>query len=209
MPTALRALLLAALLTVAPVTIGVLVSNGGAPAAEPPPYTGTPLPDVDTSLLMVSRAPFCDRVSPDAIKAAIGAAATDEAAWANGDPIAVGGSEDVGHEFGCSFTSEGATAEAWVFAPPVTVADAGRLAGDATEARNCRSVSDAPSYGDPSVATECGGKRPNITFHGLFGDAWLSCRLQLPKRTVLTDAAMLDRAGRWCVAVAQATAPRD
>ena len=208
MPTALRALLLAALLTVAPVTIGVLVSSAGAPTS-PPAYTGTALADVDTATLFVARASFCDRISSDAVKAALGTAPTDGTTWSNGDPIAISGGEDIGHEFGCSFTTATAAAEAWVFAPPVTVADANVLVGDAGTARGCRALPDAPSYGDPSVATECGGKRPHVTFHGLFGDAWLSCRLQLPKRTVRTDAAMLDRAGRWCVAVAQAAAPRE
>jgi hypothetical protein len=40
-----------------------------------------------------------------------------------------------------------------------------------------------------------------VTFHGLFGDAWLSCSLS----AVGADQdGLVDRTGRWCVAVAQA-----
>ena len=81
---------------------------------------------------------------------------------------------DVVHEFGCRWTAGDGTAEAWVFVPPVTRERAAGLVRD-----GCRGV-DGPAFGDPSVAcrTEAAGSE-TFTFRGLFGDAWLSCRLTL------------------------------
>lgn len=212
MSTRLRALVLAVTLTVAPVTVGVLVSDTEEPAAAPPPYTGTPLADVDTTTIAVARAPFCDRIVGDAVTAALpsptgsdtgsdtgSAPAADS--WTNGDELRVDGRRDVVHEYGCRFAAAPARAEAWVFAPPVTRERARQLARRAV-AGSCRRVTDAASYGAPSVAAFCPGKQPSITFQGLFGDAWLTCRLTAADGP--TEQDLLDRAGRWCVAVARA-----
>ena len=60
----------------------------------------------------------------------------------------------------------------------------------------------------PSVALICpAGDRRWASFRGLFGDAWLACSLSAP--ATLGDQELLDRAGRWCVAVAEAAAVSD
>ena len=84
---------------------------------------------------------------------------------------------DVAHEYGCSWrAADGTVASAWVFAPPVTAARAAELA----------------ARGRPRGRLPAGHRRPgvrrsvgrgatvaaSIAFHGLFGDAWLSCSLE-------------------------------
>lgn len=211
MSTRLRALLLAVALTVAPVTVGVLVADSGGDPAPPPAYTATALSDYDTSAVAIARAPFCDRIVDDAVSAALPGSAeqsgtdgsTQARAWGNGDRTRVGGGRDVVHEYGCSFAAARARAEAWVFVPPVTGRRARQLARAAVP-ESCSRVAGAASYGDPSVAVSCPGRRPTVTFQGLFGDAWLTCRLSAADGA--TDRELLDRAGRWCVAVARAAA---
>ncbi|TYL50085.1 hypothetical protein FXB39_10515 [Nocardioides sp. BGMRC 2183] len=207
MPTVLRALLLAVLLTAAPVTVGVLVS--GPPDEAPvPPYTGTPLAEFDTSTVALSRTGFCDRLPSEAVAAALDVAGSEEdevvtREYGNGEKAKVAGRRDVMHEFGCSFGSGRAAASAWLFAPPVTEQRARELIRT-TAADGCRRIADAPSYGEPSVALSCGGARPTVSFRGLFGDAWLTCQLRAGERTDADE--LVDRAGRWCVAVARAAA---
>lgn len=207
MPTVLRALLLAALLTLVPIGIGVAMADDPtASRPAPPAYEGTALADLDTSAVVVRRAPFCDRINPAAVREAIGDGArlTD---YGNGETAALPGGADVAHEFGCVFTAtgdSGGTARAWVFAPPVTAAEAAALAKEPT-GPGCAVQPAAPAYGGPSVAELCrSAKGSTATFRGLFGDAWLSCSLTLPGRP--EAATLLDTAGTWCVAVAQATA---
>lgn len=163
------------------------------PPAEPE-ASSTPLQDFATDDVAIARGEFCARVAPDAVAAALGAEPADADTWANGDRTRLSdGVRDVAHEYGCSWTAaDGSVARAWVFAPPVTTSAAAALGRQSRRADGCRPVPDAPAYGDPSVAVRCGDE---IAFHGLFGDAWLSCSLQTSE---------LDRAGRWCVAVAQA-----
>jgi hypothetical protein len=56
-----------------------------------------------------------------------------------------------------------------------------------------------PAFGEPSRAcrTQAGGV-VTYTFRGLFGDAWLTCRLVVGAGEEETP----DRADRWCAAVA-------
>ena len=69
-------------------------------------------------------------------------------------------------------------------------------------------MTDAPAYGEPSAGLVCTSTRGReVTFRGLFGDAWLVCSL----RTAGVSAGestnqAVDRAGRWCVAAARAAA---
>jgi len=172
-------------------------SDEADPPAEPQ-ATSTALSDFATDGLSVARGEFCARVAPDAVTEALTGDAADSDTWANGDRTKLAaGVRDVAHEYGCSWTgADGTVASAWVFAPPVTPAQATALAKDARGADGCRPVADAPAYGARSVAVRCGDE---IAFHGLFGDAWLSCSLQTPGAQ-----PDLDRGGRWCVAVAQA-----
>jgi len=167
---------------------------------EQPQATSTPLSDFATDDVIVTRGEFCARVAPEAVTEALAGEATDDGSWANGDRTKLAdGVRDVAHEYGCSWTgADGTVASAWVFAPPVTPASAAALARKARRADGCRPVPDAPAYGAHSTAVRCGDE---ISFHGLFGDAWLSCSLS----PVGADPdGLVDRGGRWCVAVAQA-----
>lgn len=206
----LRWLLLALVLTALPVTTGVLVLGDETPAdvrrqPTPPSYSSTPLADFDTTVVAPRRAPFCNGLPDEAVTEALGSDAGATTSYRNGQSAELApGLEDVAHEYGCRFEgADGAEVRAWVFAPPVTGARATDLVADAADREPCTKPTPAPAYGVPSVALVCpAGDRTWASFRGLFGDAWLSCSLAAPAR--LTQSELLDRAGRWCVAVAQA-----
>lgn len=199
----------ALLLTALPVAAGVWTSGDetdDTPAA-PPPYASTPLTDYDTSTVAVARAGFCERIADEAVAEALGADATDEDSYGNGDSTELIPDEvDVAHEYGCTYVAtDGAEARAWVFVPPVTGERADELVRTAAEAGGCEQPPGAEEYGAPSVALVCDYRaRSFASDRGLFGDAWLSCSLGLPGKPA--DRELLDRTGRWCVAVAQAAA---
>jgi hypothetical protein len=207
-PTVLRALLLSALLTLAPVGVGVVVADDDS-SPEPRPvarYEGTSLADFDTSKAVVQRAPFCDRVHPDAVREALGADGK-LTEYGNGESTAVlPGGTDVAHEYGCVFTGpNGEEARGWLFAPPVTAAEARDLVRTSVS-KGCRAQAGAAAYGDPTAAVVCtSGSGSTVSFRGLFGDAWLACSLTLPG--TVAPQELLETAGRWCVAVAQAASP--
>ncbi|WP_028642980.1 hypothetical protein [Nocardioides sp. URHA0020] len=176
-------------------------SDEDAPTAAPTP-TSTPLADYATDTVVIARGEFCARVAPRAVTEALGAEAATTASWANGDRARLAaGVRDVAHEYGCSWTAaDGTVARAWVFAPPVSADRADALVRDTGRGRRCERLTDAPAYGAPSVAVSCTTKRGGrTTVQGLFGDAWLSCSLQVPG-----SPPDIDRTGRWCVAVAEA-----
>ncbi|MBM9460844.1 hypothetical protein JK386_13125 [Nocardioides sp. zg-536] len=214
MSTALRALLLAALLTLVPVGIGVAVSGPGEPESQVPPYASTDLADFDTTTAVVRRAPFCERVARAAVEEALGEGAELTASYGNGETADAVPGGDVAHEYGCTFAATPAStpadgvagsASAWVFVPPVTVQRATELVA-AKPAAGCTVLPDSPAYGTPSVAQLCQTKTDRtVTHRGLFGDAWLTCRLTLPMQVAQDE--LIERAGRWCVAVAQAASP--
>ena len=82
---------------------------------------GTPLADVDTTSLVVARAPFCDAVDPAAVARALGEGQAEGSAYRSGQRIKLSDDvADVVHEFGCRWTAGDSVAEAWVFVPPVT-----------------------------------------------------------------------------------------
>jgi len=165
----------------------------GIPPAVPP-TTGTPLADVDTTSLVVARAPFCDAVDPAAVARALGEEPAEGSAYRSGQRIKLSDDvADVVHEFGCRWTAGDGVAEAWVFVPPITRERAADLVRT-----GCRGVQD-PAFGEPSTIcrTQADGVT-TYTFRVLFGDAWLTCRLVVGAGQEET----LDRAGRWCAAVA-------
>lgn len=164
--------------------------------------SGTPLGDLDTTALVVARAPFCGRVDPAAVTRALGGDAGDVSSYRSGQRIKISdGVADVVHEFGCRWHAGDATAEAWVFAPPVT---RDRAAGLVREVRGEEGCAGGPAFGRPSVTcrSQAAG-RVTFTARGLFGDAWLSCRLILD---AADQEATQDRASRWCAAVAAGAA---
>ena len=198
------AVIAATLLTLPGVT--ACTGDDGPDAAPSPTPQPTPLADLATDQMAVARDSFCARVAPAAVDEALGAPAEDEADWSNGERAAVGGVTDVVHEFGCRWrAADGTAASGWVFAPPVAPDQAAALRRAAARAEGCREVAGAPAYGSTSVAVRCAdGAGPVTTsFHGLFGDAWLSCSLESPG----TDGDLVARAEQWCATVlAAATA---
>lgn len=195
--TAVRALLLAVAFTALPVAVGVAMT-GGRGAAPPAAYRPAALGDLDTTTMTIGRGSFCSRLPAAAVTDALGRAATYADSYGDGDRRAVpGNAADVLHEYGCVFRAGGVEARAWVFAPPVGGARAKLLA--ATRTAGCTALQDAPAFGRPSAATRCGTTTWTITLRGLFGDAWLSCSL-----AGSGEPALVDRAERWCAAVAQA-----
>ena len=143
-------------------------------------FETTPLSELDTTGLVVSRGPFCDAIDDRQVDAALGAVPDALDVVENGDTIDVAGTgtEDVVHEFGCSYTVAGRhVARAWVFAPPVDATQAQRLVEQAGKGPGCEAGS-GPPFGAPTLALTCtkdGVVR--ASYRGLFGDAWLVCEV--------------------------------
>lgn len=198
-------------MTALPVTAGVLVFDEQEPLPrsrppEVPSYTSVALADYDTTVVALSRAPFCDRIPAEAVVEALGGPPRERTAYRNGQrAVVTNGVDDIAHEYGCRAVGARGELRAWVFAPPVTRARARDLTAEAARKAGCTRPAGAPAYGVPSLALVCpSGNRSWVSFRGLFGDAWLSCSLSA--RTALGAERLLDRAGRWCVAVAEAAA---
>jgi len=194
---AISAVLLVALLGAA---CSGSADSGPEPTAAPSEAVdeGTPLADVDTTGLVVARAPFCDAVDPSAVARALGEEPAEGSAYRSGQRIKLSDDvADVVHEFGCRWSAGDGVAEAWVFVPPISRERAADLVRT-----GCRGVQD-PAFGEPSTIcrTQADGVA-TYTFRGLFGDAWLTCRLVVGADQDET----LDRAGRWCAAVATGAA---
>lgn len=183
------------LLVTALLTLPACTGSEEEPAADASPATEpTALADFATEEVTIARDSFCSRVAPAAIEDALGGAPARADEWVNGDRATVGGVTDVVHEFGCRWrAADGTAVSGWVFAPPVTPGRAAVLRRAAAQAEGCRPVAGAPAYGSPSVAVRCDDG--TTSFHGLFGDAWLSCS---------APSSDLAVAGRWCMSVAQA-----
>ena len=203
------------------VGLGSCTDDGEPAPTSSPSETSTPLAEFATEALVVRRESICADAGRDAVDAgAVDPGAVEEAlegepeassSYDNGEPARLTeGVTDVAHEFGCVWRrADGTSARAWVFAPPVTVDRARLLVRGALTAPGCSPVPDAPAFGRPSVAVLCRGDGAlEVSYRGLFGDAWLSCALEVPARG-LDRAALLDGAGRWCVAVATAAGPQE
>ncbi|MEO9326245.1 hypothetical protein ABFT23_22340 [Nocardioides sp. C4-1] len=204
---ALLAVLVVGVLAVAGAAVAVL---GGSDAeveptgpTTPPTVAATPLADLDTRTTAIARASFCDALPPEVVERALGGPATETTSYDDGEPARVTGRvRDVAHEFGCGWSSATSSARAWVFAPPVTRASATDLVSGAARQRGCTRVDGASPYGAPSVALTCTTKRgEQVSFRGLFGDAWLTCELTAPASA---SDDVVARADRWCAAVVNA-----
>ncbi|GAA4677811.1 hypothetical protein GCM10023226_13820 [Nocardioides nanhaiensis] len=203
------------LVLVAGVVLGVVLLGGDddapdEPAAGPATPTSTPLADYDTLAVAVAREPFCEAVEPAVVTEVLEAEPTGVRTWADGEQVRLPeGGRDVAHEFGCRWAVDGAVASAWVFAPPVTRRQAIDLAQVAQSADGCAPMRGARPYGLPTLAAFCRveGRRgapagTEASYRGLFGDAWLTCTLEVPGAS--PDEALAERAGRFCVSVLEA-----
>lgn len=209
MPRPLLSLVAAAAVTAIAVGVGVGVagSDGGdAPPPEPTPaaVTATPLAEFDTRTLAIARADFCDAVPPEAVERALGTVPTEATSYGNGEATRITPRvNDIAHEFACTWSAGPLTARAWVFAPPVTPAQAEELVVEAHRDDACRDLRDPPAFGSPTAGLVCAtGKGRQVSFRGLFGDAWLACSLVGRDE----EEALAERTGEWCVAVAQSAA---
>ena len=183
---------------------GACEDEAPAPSAEPS-ASATPLADVDTRGVAVAREEFCSRIAPAAVEDALGGPATATDSYANGERARLAdGVRDVAHEFGCTWSAaDGGVVRAWVLAPPVTRRQAGELGRYAVRENGCAAVPDAPPFGARTVGVRCEADGAVETaFHGLVGDAWLSCSVVVSG----PDDELVERAGRWCVTVLQAAA---
>jgi hypothetical protein len=172
-----------------------------SPAPAPAAPSTTPLEGLDTTAMTVARGDFCSRVAPAAVEDALAGASPRARTWGNGDRVLLApGVKDVAHEYGCAWHHAGATAEAWVFAPPVTPAQAGRFAAALAATKGCSTVPGAPRFGRRTTALSC-ARGTEVSLHGLFGDAWLSCSL-----SARNPEGLVARTTAWCATVAQAAA---
>jgi hypothetical protein len=174
---------------------------GGSPEEEPDAEPTT-LTSYDAREAAVVRGPFCDRLSPTGVEHALGAVPEGGEQWENGDRVRLpDGTRDRVHEFGCRWTGEdGSVATAYLFVPPVTPRQARSLARDSIGA-GCSTFA-AQGFGRPNVATRCVDDEATteLTYRGLFGDAWVVCSLQAPG----DPASLPTRASAWCVEVLEA-----
>lgn len=165
----------------------------------------SPVPgNVDLSNLPVPRAlDDCSALDGEAVREALGVPVTLRQVYGSGDRVEVSpGVSDVVAEDGCVFRSPRADARVWVFAAPVGTAYARTLVREARQAPGCTPRPDQTGFGDPTLTDVCttrGPRTTTATLRGLFGDAWLSCRLSVEGEP---QDEVLDRAQRWCTEVA-------
>ena len=177
------------------------------PRGRPSPSaSSTPLTALDTAGMAVPRAAFCERVAPADAQRALGGEVASSTSYGNGDRAQLTARvRDVAHEFGCTWTARGRDPRAGVGLHSPGDPGAGpRSCGARPRSGGAAAVLPwAPAFGSPSVAVRCRepGPRVRTTFSGLFGDAWLSCELDVAGRRV---AGLADRTGQWCVTVARA-----
>jgi hypothetical protein len=182
-----------------------------APSASP--VTGAEPVELDVSRLPIPRAPFCGDLDAAEVGRVLDGDIEDASAYGTGDTVRVApGVRDVVHEYGCRFRGPDAEARVWVFAAPVTRAEARRLVREARAVDGCREIRTGTAYGRPGVTRLCRGegsgtgdeKEVEVGARGLFGDAWLSCQVTAADQA----AAVTRRAERWCVHVATELAAR-
>ena len=178
-------------------------AGDGTSAGSRSPSAAVPTPiDVDLSNLPVRRTQDCAVLDGDPVREALGAPATLRQGYVSGDRVEVSpGVTDVVAEDGCVFRAPRADAHVWVFSAPVGTAYARTLVREARRTPGCSPRPDETGFGDPTLTDVCatGGPGTTATLRGLFGDAWLTCRLSVEDEPA---GEVLDRAQRWCVEVA-------
>jgi len=142
-------------------------------------------------------------VPESALADGLGGPVTGKTSYGPGQTETVAdGVKDIVDEFSCSWVGPASLAgsgsiRTWLFAPPVTVVQATKLAADVPQ--GCRAMAGAPAYGTPSSGYSC--KDGSITLRGLFGDGWLTCQVEPPG-----DDVDLTTLGDVCDAIARAAA---
>ena len=178
-------------------------SRPGTPSEESPTQPSTTPIDVDLSNLPIGRTLDCSVLDGDAVREALGAPVSLRQAYVSGDRVEVSpGVTDVVAEDGCVFHSPRAEARVWVFSAPVGTAYARTLVREARRTPGCTPRADETGFGDPTLTDVCPGDGragSTATLRGLFGDAWLTCRLSSEDER---PGTVLERAQPWCTEVA-------
>jgi hypothetical protein len=201
-----RSALVAALVVVLSAATLVGCSGDDDSGKEEPKVQPTPITSFEGSSVRPLRQEFCEAVPEEALRSTVGEVRKADG-YADGETHQITSRvTDVVHEFGCTWVGRsGDTARAWVFAPRVTVAQARRLVAAAERGPGCRPT-DSYDFGTPSAGVLCnvrGGRE--ASYRGLFVDTWLVCSLT-DRRRQLPTGKLVERAGLWCVQVAQAAA---
>ena len=175
---------------------------GTTPEESPTQPSTTPI-DVDLSNLPIERTLDCSALDGNAVREALGAPVSLRQTYVSGDRVEVSpGVTDVVAEDGCVFHSPRAEARVWVFSAPVGTAYARTLVREARREPGCTPRPDETGFGDPTLTDTCTGSGragSSATLRGLFGDAWLTCRLSSEDEPA---SAVLERAQPWCTEVA-------
>ena len=175
--------------------------SGGSDAHGEPSPSPTGSAHVDLSGVPVPRGPLCDVVPEPAVEQALAGPVTGTDHYANGEEAELApGLVDVAHEWGCVFEGTGATvARVWVFARPVSQAEAETLVRRARRGRDCTFPATL-DFGSPGLTSVCEvqeGTLARARLEGLFGDTWVGCEVVGPT----AGGSLVQRAEDWCTAV--------
>jgi hypothetical protein len=191
-------------IVVAGLTAGCSGSDDDA-APEPVP-SETPLSEVDLTGVAASRTAFCDALDPESVATALGGEPDTTDSYSSGQRAELApGLEDVAHEYSCTFTRGHRMARAWLFAQPVTPRQAKSWIQERIADKACTTAGEL-GFGDPGLVQLCDDPtQRRVTAVGLFGDGYLTCKLTGPPKSDEDD--LLEQARRWCLGVAESTAP--
>lgn len=187
----------------------VLSLSGCSRAAAPQPpkqLPPTPIGQLNSGAMTLARVDFCSLLPDPAISKALGGDPTDQSSWRNGDRTQVDpnkpDSRDVVHEYGCGWTRQSSSADAWIYARPVTAQFAQAVLDKTAKRPGCK-VEAGPEFGTPHQRQTCtladGTTRVRIS--GLFTDTFVNCEVAGKAK----PQALSDRTDAWCVQVANAT----
>ena len=180
--------------------------EGDAESASP---TATPLSEVDLTGVVATRSAFCDALETEPVAAVLGGDPDITIAYDSGQRTEVAtGLRDVANEYSCYFErgseDDQRTARAWLFAQPITPAEAEGFIKEREVEEACKPAGEL-SFGDPGLVQTCGtGTRRRVTAVGLFGDGWLTCQATSPAS--VAEEELLEQTQLWCADVARTTA---
>ena len=180
-------------------------NDGGAESASP---TATPLSEVDLTGVVASRSAFCDGLEEEPVAAVLGGDPDITISYDSGQRTEVAsGLRDVANEYSCYFErgSDDAqrTARAWLFAQPITQAEAEGFIEERRAEKECEPAGEL-AFGDPGLVQSCGtATRRRVTAVGLFGDGWLTCQATAPAS--VAEDELLEQTQLWCADVARTT----